>query len=62
MTIYQQLLIFRTCLAVLVVMKKLVLSNNAIDRQKQTASNLQPLIKQVNDEVNRLLIEIDRAE
>lgn len=55
MTIYQQLLVFRTCLAVLVVMKKLVETNEAI--APKVSENLRPIIQLVSDEVNRLYKE-----
>ena len=52
MTNQQQLLIFRSLLALLVTQKKLVEDSNVNQRYSE---NLDPLIKQVNDEVNRLL-------
>ena len=52
MNTYQQLLIFRTCLAVLVVLKRMVRVNEQMPIK--TAKNLEPLIEKVNDEVNRL--------
>ena len=55
MNLRQKILIFRTCLAVLVVLKKIVRVNSEIS--KSTAENLEPLIKQVNDEVNLLYAE-----
>ena len=55
MNLRQQILIFRTCLAVLVTLKKIIRSNP--DFSQKTAENLEPLIKQVNDEVNYLYRE-----
>lgn len=52
MNLKQQILIFRTCLATLVTLRKLVKADPTMDYR--TAENLEPLIKQVNDEVNRL--------
>ena len=52
MTTYQQLLVFRTCLAILVVLKKIIWSNQHIDNKN--AENLKSIIKDINDEVNRL--------
>ena len=57
MNLRQKILIFRTCLAVLVVLRKIVRANSEIS--KSTAENLESLIKQVNDEVNLLYIQKD---
>jgi F0F1-type ATP synthase membrane subunit a len=51
----QKILIFRTCLAVLVVLKKLAyeqIKNESVNRKTQ--ENLEILIKLITDEVNDL--------
>ena len=58
MNLRQKILIFRTCLAVLVTLKRLAydqMNNGSIKRK--TINNLDCLIKPVNDEVNFLYAE-----
>ena len=52
MTLTQQILLFRSCLAILVVLRCIVRDNPSLNQKH--ADNLQPLIRMVNDEVNRL--------
>lgn len=55
MNLRQKILIFRTCLATLVVLKKLVTEQISNDNvKKRTIESLDLLIKPVNDEVNFL--------
>ncbi|NJL51349.1 MAG: hypothetical protein HC930_02455 [Hydrococcus sp. SU_1_0] len=55
MNLRQQTLIFRTCLATLVVLKRLAYEQISSESlKKKTIENLEVLIKLVNDEVNFL--------
>ena len=60
MNLHQQLLIFRTCLAVLVILRKIVQDNHNIS--EKYSQNLKPIIALINDEVNRLYQENEQTK
>lgn len=63
MNLVEKILIFRTCLALLVVAKRLVndqLTDGGL--KKKTIDSLTPLIQQVNDRVNFLYAEESKTK
>lgn len=64
MNLKEKILIFRTCLAVLVVLKRLTnyLIINQENIRKKTTENLDCLIKPVNDHINFLYAQESKSK